>query len=53
MVTQIFDKACKYLEEDAVFAVKPELAVEFKPRSDDPKAALELEYDVVLIPEES
>jgi len=48
LVTQIFDKDCKYLENDTVFAVKPELAVEFKPRKGDPEAEWDLEYDIKL-----
>ena len=48
MTTQIFDKDCKYLGNDSVFAVKDELSVEFVPRKGDPKAPLELEYNVTL-----
>jgi catechol 1,2-dioxygenase len=48
LVTQIFDKDCKYLENDTVFAVKPELAVEFKPRKDDSEAEWDLEYNIKL-----
>lgn len=48
LVTQIFDKSTEYLDNDAVFAVKDDLVVEFKPISGNPKATLELEYDIVL-----
>jgi catechol 1,2-dioxygenase len=50
LVTQIFDKNCPYLDNDTVFAVKDELAVDFVPRKDDPKAQFELEYNVTLAP---
>ncbi|KAF2261725.1 aromatic compound dioxygenase [Lojkania enalia] len=45
IVTQIFDRKSKYLEDDAVFAVKESLIVDFKPSKDDPKADFELPYD--------
>lgn len=48
LTTQIFDKNCKYLGNDTVFAVKEELAVEFKPREGDPEAKFDLEYNVTL-----
>lgn len=47
-MTQIFDKNTKYLEDDSVFAVKDDLVVEFKPIKDNPKATLELQYDIRL-----
>ncbi|KFA70275.1 hypothetical protein S40285_08218 [Stachybotrys chlorohalonatus IBT 40285] len=50
LVTQIFDKDCKYLKNDTVFAVKEELAVEFKPREGDEKADWDLEYNIALAP---
>jgi hypothetical protein len=50
LTTQIYDKDCKYLENDSVFAVKNDLAVEFKPRSGDPEASLELDYSIALAP---
>ncbi|KFA55262.1 hypothetical protein S40293_04931 [Stachybotrys chartarum IBT 40293] len=50
LVTQIFDKDCKYLKNDTVFAVKEELAVEFKPRKGDEKADWDLEYNIALAP---
>ena len=50
LTTQIFDKDCKYLADDSVFAVKDELSVTFVPRKDDPEAKLELQYDISLAP---
>jgi len=50
LTTQIFDKDCKYLADDSVFAVKDELSVTFEPRKDDPEAKLELQYDITLAP---
>ncbi|KAF4609844.1 hypothetical protein G7Y89_g15779 [Cudoniella acicularis] len=45
---QIFDSQDKYLENDSVFAVKDSLIVDFKPLEGNPKATLELEYDIVV-----
>jgi catechol 1,2-dioxygenase len=45
IVTQIFDRTSKYIEDDAVFAVKDSLIVDFKPFQGDPKADFELPYD--------
>lgn len=45
IVTQIFDRNSKYIEDDAVFAVKDSLLVDFKPFQGDPKADFELPYD--------
>lgn len=50
LTTQIFDRSDRYLTNDSVFAVKDSLIVDFVPRKDDPQAALELEYDVRLVP---
>ncbi|KLU92901.1 hydroxyquinol 1,2-dioxygenase [Magnaporthiopsis poae ATCC 64411] len=50
ITTQIFDKDSKYLDNDSVFAVKDDLAVDFKPRDGDDQAKLELQYDVRLEP---
>jgi catechol 1,2-dioxygenase len=50
VTTQIFDKDSKYLEDDAVFAVKDSLMVEFVPRKGDKEAELELKYDIHLAP---
>lgn len=48
LVTQIFDKTTKYLDNDSVFAVKDDLVVDFVPVKDHPKASLELEYNIRL-----
>jgi len=53
VTTQIFDRQSKYLEDDSVFAVKDQLTVDFVPRKDDSKAALELQYDITLAPSDS
>ncbi|MCJ1246707.1 hypothetical protein MMC30_003916 [Trapelia coarctata] len=50
VTTQIFDSASKYLDDDAVFAVKKSLVLDFVPLEGNPKAELELEYDIVLAP---
>ena len=50
VTTQIFDKHTKYLEDDAVFAVKDDLLVEFVPRTGDPKASIQVEYNITLSP---
>ncbi len=52
VVTQIFPADDPYLTTDAVFAVKDDLVVDFKPRKDDPKAELDLEYNVLLAPKD-
>ena len=48
--TQLYPKNDPWLATDAVFAVKPDLLVDFKPLEGDPAAVLELEYNVVLAP---
>ncbi|RYN42517.1 hypothetical protein AA0112_g1201 [Alternaria arborescens] len=45
IVTQIFDRTSKYIDDDAVFAVKDSLLVDFKPFEGDPQADFELPYD--------
>jgi catechol 1,2-dioxygenase len=52
VTTQIFPKDDPYLTTDSVFAFKDDLVVEFKPLQSDPKAELELEYNVFLVPRE-
>ena len=52
MTTQIYPKDDPYLSTDAVFAVTDDLVVDFKPREGDPKAKLDLEYNVALAPME-
>ncbi|CZT43524.1 probable catechol 1,2-dioxygenase [Rhynchosporium secalis] len=51
VTTQIFDKEDPYLENDSVFAVKQSLIVDFKPLKGNPKAELELAYDIVIAPQ--
>jgi len=53
VTTQIFDRAGPYLEDDSVFAVKESLIVDFVPLKDNPKATLELEYNITLAPSET
>ena len=48
IITQIFDRRDKHLTDDAVFAVKDSLIVDYLPRKGDPKADFELEYDFKL-----
>ena len=50
VTTQIYPKEDPYVKTDTVFAVKPDLLVDFKPSDKDPKATLDLEYNVVLAP---
>lgn len=49
-VTQIFPRDDPYLSTDTVFAVKGDLVVDFVPLKGDPKAELELVYNVILAP---
>jgi catechol 1,2-dioxygenase len=48
--TQLYPSDDPWIKSDTVFAVKDDLVVEFKPIKDDPKAVLELEYNVNLAP---
>jgi catechol 1,2-dioxygenase len=48
LTTQIFDRRDAHLENDAVFAVKDSLIVDFVPRDGDPNAKFELQYDFRL-----
>ena len=50
VTTQIFPKDDPYLTTDTVFAVKNDLVVDFTPLEGNPKAKLELVYNVVLAP---
>ncbi|KAL2004753.1 hypothetical protein VTN00DRAFT_3281 [Thermoascus crustaceus] len=50
VITQIFPDDDPYVKSDTVFAVKDDLVVSFKPRTGDPKAKLDLEYNIVLAP---
>jgi hypothetical protein len=53
VVTQIFPSDDPYLTNDTVFAVKPDLVVDFKPLKGDSKATRDLEYNIVLAPKDS
>ena len=48
IITQIFDRRDKHITDDAVFAVKDTLVVDFLPREGDPKADFELPYNFRL-----
>ena len=50
IITQIFDRNGKYLKDDAVFAVKDSLIVDFKPLRGKAEAQLELEYNLLVAP---
>ena len=50
LVTQIFDRRDKHIEDDTVFAVKESLITDFVPIKNDPKAQFELAYDFQLAP---
>ncbi|KAF7875323.1 hypothetical protein EAF04_002495 [Stromatinia cepivora] len=50
VTTQIFDSKGGYLRDDSVFAVKDSLVVDFVPLKNNPKASLELNYPVMLVP---
>jgi catechol 1,2-dioxygenase len=48
--TQLYPKDDPWLETDTVFAVKPDLLIDFQPSKGDPNAQLDLEYNVYLAP---
>lgn len=48
IVTQVFDRNDKHLEDDSVFAVKESLIIDFKQKKGDPKADYEVTYDFRL-----
>jgi len=50
VVTQLFPRDDPYCKTDTVFAVKDDLLLDFKPLKDDPKATLDLEYNIILAP---
>ena len=50
LVAQLYPDDDPYVKSDTVFAVKDDLIVSFKPREGDPKATLDLEYNIVLAP---
>lgn len=49
---KIFDRQCKYINSDAVFATKDNLVVDFLPaKNAEYKTDTELEYNLVLVPQ--
>ena len=48
LVTQLYDRNDKRVEDDAVFAVKESLITDFVPMKNDPEAQFELAYDFQL-----
>ncbi|PMD32067.1 putative dioxygenase [Hyaloscypha variabilis F] len=50
VTTQIFDRIDPYLKDDSVFAVKESLIVDFVDLKGNPRASLELEYNITLSP---
>jgi protocatechuate 3,4-dioxygenase beta subunit len=53
VTTQLYPDDDPYTENDTVFAVKDDLVVHFAPRQNDPKAELDLHFDMVLEPSSS
>ncbi|KAJ9115388.1 hypothetical protein QFC22_005143 [Naganishia vaughanmartiniae] len=54
LITQIYDGDCEYVKSDSVFGVKDGLVVKFVPVKEEGKDTdVELEYDIVLMPDES
>jgi protocatechuate 3,4-dioxygenase beta subunit len=49
LITQLYPRDDQYVANDTVFAVKDDLLLDFKP-SNDPKAKLDLLYNVTLAP---
>ena len=45
ITTQLFDRNCRYVTDDAAFATKQDLLVDFVPLEGDPQAGFELKYD--------
>ena len=52
IITELFDQRDPHVYDDAVFAVKDGLIVDFVPRYGDPRAQFELEYNFKLAKEE-
>jgi catechol 1,2-dioxygenase len=48
LVTQVFDRASEYCDNDAVFAVKDDIVVDFAAVADSDTFQYELEYDFHL-----
>jgi len=54
VVTQLYPNDDPHLIDDSVFAVKPDLIVDFKPKKGDPKGAeMDLEYNIKLAPKDA
>ena len=53
VTTQLYPDDDPYTHNDTVFAVKDDLVVHFSPRENDPKAELDLHFDMVLEPKSS
>ncbi|EKG12379.1 Intradiol ring-cleavage dioxygenase [Macrophomina phaseolina MS6] len=53
VVTQLYPDTDPHLIDDSVFAVKDDLIIHFNPREGDPKAKLDLEYNVRLAPKDA
>ena len=49
-MNQIYPDDDQYLETDTVFAVKDDLVVHFNPAKGDPKAELDLEFNISIVP---
>ncbi len=49
-MTQIFDRPDKYIADDAVFAVKDSLLVDFKPAPAGSNVDFLVTYDIELAP---
>ena len=50
VTTQLYPRDDPYVTTDSVFAVKDDLLLDFKPTTSDPKAQLDLEYNITLAP---
>lgn len=48
VVTELFDRQDKHVNDDAVFAVKEDLVIDFQPLKGDPRAQYEVTYDFKL-----
>lgn len=52
VTTQLYPRDDPYVSNDTVFAVKDDLLIDFTPKENDPKAKLDLEYNIKLAPRE-
>lgn len=50
LITQIYNRKDPYLKNDAVFAVKDSLIVDFEPMEGNSKAKLEVNFPIILVP---